>query len=194
MRTTTNKVIDTVLLLVALKYANINYMFNKQKDYFKNKLRGIQAMIWDLEFKRYKTFYVREQIRQEYDNCRSRMEILKTQISSEAEKLKPQLPNWKQETDGKLETTQVFIKRNQDFFDKTPEVRKQIDEFGRLEDDLERLEKEVEKKVAQMKSLDIEVQGSKPTAELPEGHQGINETLSALHELIQVTKKYTKEL
>lgn len=134
-------------------------MFNTHKDYFKKKLKGIQAMIWDLEFKRYKTFYVREQIRQEYDNLRSRLEILKTQIASEKDK--PTMPEG---------------------------------DMKRLEDDEIRMNKDIERKLAQMNSLDIEVNGSKPTAELPEGHQGLNDTLEALRELTQVTKKYINEL
>ena len=137
-------------------------MFNKQKDYFKKKLKGIQAMVWDLEFKRYKTLYVREQIRQEYDALRSRQEILKTQIKAESET-------------GKLKDTN-------------------LDEFKRLEDDEVRLNNDIEKKVAQMKSLDIEVNGAKPSAENPEGHQGINETLEALRELSNVTKTYLRDL
>lgn len=134
-------------------------MFNKQKTYFQKKLKGIQNMIWDLEFKRYKTLYVREQIRQEYDGLRSRLEILKTQIASEKDK--PTLG---------------------------------VDELKRLEDDEVRLNQETERKVSQMKGLDIEINGAKPSAENPEGHQGLNETMEALRELTQVTKAYIKEL
>ena len=135
------------------------YLTNWKYRYFVKKLDGINKMIEDMEFKRYKTLYVREQIRQEYDGVRSKLEILKTQIASEKDK---------------------------------PTIS--VDEFKRLEDDVVRLNQEVERKVAQMKSLDIEVQGSKPTQELPEGHQGINETIEGLRELIHVTKQYTKEL
>lgn len=135
------------------------YLFNWKYRYFKKKLHGIECMIEDLLFKRAKTLYVREQIRQEYDALRSRLEILKTQIASEKDK--PTLP---------------------------------VDEFKRLEDDEVRLTKDIERKIAQMNSLEVEINGSKPTAELPEGHQGLNETMDALRELINVTKKYIKEL
>ena len=134
-------------------------MFNKHKAYFKKKLKGIQAMIWDLEFKRYKTLYVREQIRGEYDALRSKLEILKTQITSEKDK--PTMPEG---------------------------------DIKRLDDEDVRITRDIERKLAQMKSLDIEINGSKPTAELPEGHQGLNETMEALRELAQVTKAYIKEL
>ena len=134
-------------------------MFNKRKDYFKKKLKGIEAMIWDLQFKKYKTLYVREQIREEYDQVRSRIEILRTQINSEKDK--PTLS---------------------------------VDEFKRLEDEGVRAIKEVEKKKSQMDHLDMEINGAKPTADLPEGHQGLNETLEALRELKQVTQQYLKGL
>ena len=119
-------------------------------------------MIEDLVFKRFKTFYVREQIRQEYDSLRSKLEIIKTQIAAESEA-------------GKLKETN-------------------LDQFKRLEDDALLMEKDVEKKIAQMQQLDIEISGSKPTNELPEGHQGINETTEALRELLHVTRQYTRQL
>ena len=135
------------------------YLTNWKYRYFVKKLAGIDKMIEDLLFKRYKTLYVREQIRQEYDGLRSRLEILKTQIASEKDK--PTL---------------------------SP------DEFKRLEDDEVRLTQETERKVSQMKGLDIEINGAKPSAENPEGHQGLNETMEALRELTQVTKNYIREL
>lgn len=134
-------------------------MFNTQKSYFKKKVKGVQCMIWDLEFKRFKTQYVREQIRQEYDQLRSKLEILKTQIA--AEKDKPSLS---------------------------------VDEFKRLEDQEVLLNKDIERKVAQMKGLDVEISGARPSAENPEGHQGLNETLDALRELKDVTTSYLKTL
>lgn len=119
-------------------------------------------MIWDMEFKVHKTLYTREQIRQEYDQSRSRLEILKSTINKTKEK-------------GGLQETN-------------------IDEFKRLEDEEVRLNAEIERKVAQMKHLDVEIQGSKPNETYPEGHQGINETIEGLRELQEVTKQYIKTL
>ena len=119
-------------------------------------------MIWDLEFKRAKTLYVREQIRQEYDTIRSKLEIVRTNIEAEKEP-------------GKLKDTNA-------------------DEFNRLGDDEVRLNAECEKKIAQMSGLDTEIHGAKSTAENPEGHQGINETLGALRELRLVLKEYIATL
>ena len=134
-------------------------IFNKEKNYFKKKLWGVQCMIWDLEFKRFKTLYVREQIRQEYDNLRSKLEILKTQINAEKD-------------NHKLST----------------------DEFKRLEDQEVVFNRDIERKIEQMKQLDIEVNGASASADLPEGHQGLNDTMEGLRELVNVTKMYMKEL
>ena len=67
-------------------------------------------------------------------------------------------------------------------------------DIKRLDDDEVRINKDIERKLAQMKSLDIEINGASPSAELPEGHQGVNQTMEALRELINVTKTYIKEL
>ncbi len=51
-------------------------MFNKQKQYFKKKLDGVQKMIWDLEFKREKTLEIREGLRGEYDAMKARLDAV----------------------------------------------------------------------------------------------------------------------
>ena len=58
-------------------------IFNKQKRYFNKKAVGVQNMIWDLEFKREKTRMIREDIRIEYDNLRSKLNVLDTQLNPE---------------------------------------------------------------------------------------------------------------
>ena len=143
---------------------NIFKLFNWKYRYFVKKLDGIDKMIEDLIFKRYKTAYVREQIRREYDQLRSRLEILKTQIASEKDN----------------------TSKN--------ESKLSVDEFKRLEDDEVILNRDIERKKSQIDQLDIEVKGSRPTADLPEGHQGLEQTLEALRELKNVTKEYLKSL
>ena len=59
-------------------------MFNQKKRYFKKKLQAVQNAIYDLEFKRFKTLEIREGIRKEYDNLRSRQEVLNVQIEKES--------------------------------------------------------------------------------------------------------------
>ena|SRR3990167_2063172 len=132
----------------------------KQKRYFKKKLHAVQCAIYDLEFKRFKTLEIREGIRKEYDQLRSRLEILSTQIKAESEP-------------GRMK-------------------EKDKDNFGRLEDQKVLLEKDVEKMQKQMAGLDIEVHGSKPTSEIPEGHNGQIQQLDGLRELVSMIREYIK--
>ena len=58
-------------------------LFNKQKKHFKDKLQGVQRMIWDLEFKKAKTQSIREDIRVEFDNLKGKLNTLETQIETQ---------------------------------------------------------------------------------------------------------------
>lgn len=80
---------------------------NKQKQYFKKKLQGVQNMIWDLEFKRFKTKEIREEIRQEYDDLRAKLNILDAQILSEKNK-----PTMEKGEIARLDDKKVLIKRD----------------------------------------------------------------------------------
>ena len=62
-------------------------MFNSQKKYFKKKLAGIQATIWDFEFKKFKNRLIREEFRKEYDGLKSKLHILLPRLESEKDKL-----------------------------------------------------------------------------------------------------------
>ena len=127
--------------------------------YFKKKIRGVEKMILDLEFKRAKTQMIREQIRQEYDNLCSKMASLDETIKREKEAKKME--------EG---------------------------DIARLDDDKVRLQVDIDKLLGQMKDLDIEVSGCKPSQDYPKGYDGINQQLDALHELIIMLKDYTKNL
>lgn len=116
-------------------------------------------MILDLEFKRFKTAEIREEIRQEYDNSRSRLSILEAQIASQKEK---------------------------------PTMEK--GEIARLDDQKTLLERDIERFKQQMKGLDLEIQGSKPTPEYQDGVQGISQQLDALRELVGMIKDYIKTI
>jgi hypothetical protein len=105
-----------------------------------------------LEFKRFKTREIREEIRVEYDGMKGRVATLDAQLAETLEK-EPK------------ETLQA-----------------QRDE---AEDTANRY-------LAQMKGLDVEVGGSGPTDDYPDGVQGINQQLDALHELEQMINDYVK--
>lgn len=60
----------------------LGLFLNAEQKYFKAKLSGVQKTIWDLEFKRFKTREIREEIRVEYDSLRSRLEPLEAQLKA----------------------------------------------------------------------------------------------------------------
>lgn len=131
----------------------------KEKLYFRAKANGVQKMIWDYEFKRAKTRAIREDIRKQYDQDKSKLAIIITQLGKE---------------------------------EKNPTMEK--GDLARLEDEKVRLEKDLERWEAQMKGLDLEVEGSKKTQEFPDGVMGINQTLDSLRELQKMVKDYTKRI
>ena len=63
-----------------------------------------------------------------------------------------------------------------------------------LEDQKVLITRDTERLEAQMKGLDLEVNGSKQTNEYPDGVQGISQQLDALRELSQMVKEYIKQL
>lgn len=75
-----------------------------------------------------------------------------------------------------------------------PEKEKGTDEYKRLEDEKVRLEKEVEIQKANMRQCDLDITGSKPTNEFPEGGIGIDQNLESLRELKAMIYKYLKTL
>ena len=67
----------------------IKFLTNWEYRHFKNKLRGVERMISDLVFKRFKTGEIREQARQEYDNHKARLSSTEERLKTEKDK------NWK---------------------------------------------------------------------------------------------------
>lgn len=116
-------------------------------------------MIEDLKFKRFKTQEIREEIRQEYDNLKSKLSVLDAQIESQKSH---------------------------------PTMKK--DEVARLDDKKVLIEKDLKRFEEQMEGLDLEISGSKPTAEYQNGVQGIGDQLDALRELSSMLRSYMKDL
>lgn len=75
-------------LLVLTGFYRIYAIYKKpsKKTYFKIKTSGAQKLIWDLEFKKFKTAEIREQIRKEYDYMKSRIEGFETKKKTEKDK------------------------------------------------------------------------------------------------------------
>lgn len=82
-----------------------------QKKYFKLKAEGVQKMIWDLSFKKFKTEEIREEIRAEYDNIKSRLSVLEAQIKSQKE-----TPTMEEGEIKRLDDQKVLMERDRDRF------------------------------------------------------------------------------
>lgn len=54
---------------------------NTKKDHFLHKLRGTRSLIWDLQFKVFKTREIREEIRHEYDMMKARIEAFDKKLA-----------------------------------------------------------------------------------------------------------------
>lgn len=82
-------------------------LLNWKWRYFKKKLRGVEKMIADFEFKRFKTLEIREEIRQEYDQSKARLEVLNTQIKQQQEK-----PTMEKDEIARLDDRKVLLERD----------------------------------------------------------------------------------
>lgn len=68
------------------------------------------------------------------------------------------------------------------------------DELGRLKDDKVRAERDRDRFVAQMKQLDVEIGGAKPSQDYPDGVEGITQQIDSLQELSSMLKDWIKTL
>lgn len=142
----------------------LKFLTNWKYRYFLRKLRGVKSMILDLEFKRFKTAEIREEVRQTYDNQKARLLAVETTIKMEREKPSEDAS-------------------------KMPEG-----DIARLEDEVVRIKLDIERYEAQIKQVDIDVNGSRETNEYPDGVVGINQQLDSLHELEGMIKDYAKSI
>ena len=77
----------TIALLALIAFAELYRLYLTQveqtkKQHFKQKVTGVNKMIWDLEFKRFKTAEIREGVRKEYDNLKSRLFSTEEQVKN----------------------------------------------------------------------------------------------------------------
>ena len=137
-------------------------IFNWKHRHFQKKIKGVKKVILDTEFKREKTRMIREEIRQEYDALRSKLNSIETTIKIDNEA--------------------------------TKENKMEEGEFKRLEDRKVLLENDITRLKAQIDALDVEVSGSKPCPEYPEGADGLTQQIDALRELVVMLKNYKRKL
>src|SRR3990167_1908629 len=74
-------------LLITIAITEISRLFlthrkMSKKRHFKQKLDGTERMIWDLEFKTFKTKEMREDVRKEYDFMNARIEAIDATIKN----------------------------------------------------------------------------------------------------------------
>lgn len=150
----------TTLLLAIIALCEITRLVlthkkSSKRKHFQQKLEGVQKMIWDLEFKSFKTREIREDIRKEYDTAKSRIDS--------------------------------FIKQIETWTGDEAERKGVEDKKVRCERDVIRFE-------AQMKQLDEEVNGAKPSAENHDGVNGIVQQIDSLRELVEMLKDHIKSI
>lgn len=98
--------ITTLLIIIAIVQVYSFYKsFSKpnKKQHFENKLAGVQRMIYDLEFKIFKTKEIREGVRAEYDQMMARIDALDTQLKN---------PSLSKEDKGAIEDNKVRVERD----------------------------------------------------------------------------------
>ncbi len=103
--------------------------------------------------------------------------VIREEIRQEYDNLKAKLHN----LDGQIKSQK-----------ETPTMKQE--EIARLDDQKLILDKDIERKLNLMKSLDLEVNGTKPTNEYPDGVDGVNQTLDSLRELQKMLRDYIKKI
>lgn len=151
-------IVIALLVIIAVSEMYRTYLGLKtpsKKEHFKRKLRGTREMIWDFQFKIFKTREIREGIRQEYDYLQSRLMTVTQQLESK---------DLDKETRATLEDQEVLLERDATRF------------------------------LAQMKHLDLEVEGAKPSLDNPDGHEGISMQIENLRELEKMLEEHINAL
>lgn len=143
-----------ILTMDGIRFWRTHRHANK-RDYFKGRLRATQQLVWDLEFKLFKSREVREEVRRDYDSMVQRVLSFEKTIAEwegdEAERKR-------------VEDQKVLAERERDRF------------------------------LAQLKMLDREMEGAKPSAEDPEGATGIIQQIDSLREVQGMLRDWIRTL
>lgn len=138
-------IIIALLAVIALSEVSrliLTHRPTSKKEHFKGKLEGVEKMIYDLEFKRFKTREIREGIRKDYDALRARKESLDKQVESASGDEKKRIEDAKVVTDRDVARLEGQIKRldeevngakpNQENHDGVIGINEQIDSLREL--------------------------------------------------------------
>jgi len=87
-----------------------------------------------------------------------------------------------------------FMNSRIEAFTKQIEATEDKEQREKLEENLKIATSDSERLKQQILGLDLEVTGSKPTKELPEGHTGINMQIDSLRELLGMLNSWIKTL
>src|SRR3990167_2591322 len=71
-----------IIALAEVMRLVVVYRPGSKNQHFKQKLEGVTKMIWDLEFKSFKTREIREDVRREYDASKARLSAIEEQIAA----------------------------------------------------------------------------------------------------------------
>lgn len=162
---------------------------NKKKEYFKHKLSGVQKMLWDFEFKREKTIMIREEVRREYDNVKSKLNIIVTKIQAQLKDPKKVCEVHNPEA-GKEKVHKDKGTCACEYVDNAIPVA----DIEGLYDQKEILSRDAFRYESQMKQMDLDVAGTRPTSEYPDGMEGINDQIDSLRELKAMLEQYVTKL
>ena len=168
-------------------------MFNNKKRYFSRKIEATLRTVWDLEFKLFKMREIREEIRQERDEKASKVFNLEEDIKREGlklglteDKVKECLEATRKNDDG------TIVSITEEKFKE--ELKENKDELLSLIDKRTLLKRDIDRFDAQMKAIDLEMYGTKPTGEYPNGVQGIDFQIDSFVELKGMLKAWKKTL
>lgn len=166
----------------------IKWVFNSKYRYFRKKLKGVRCTVLDLEFKKFKTREIREEIRLEYDNQKSKLSVVETQIKGQ--KKSDAICEIHNQEKGKEPVLKAHGKCTCEYIDNHIDVN----EIERLYDQKELLNRDIDRFLEQIKRLDVEVEGSKRTSEYPDGYNGVVQQVESLKELESMIIDYAKSL
>ena len=134
-------------------------------------LQGVENMIWNNEFRRFKSKEDRESIRREYDGAQAKLSIIEAQILAFPEDKTKWTDDQKRVEDAKaLLVRDIEGELNGDGTVARPGYKHK------------------------MRDLDLEIHGSPKTNEFPDGVEGIDQQIEGLRQLQALTKRYIKTL
>ena len=169
------------------------FLLNKprgKKDHFRARLKGVEANIYDLEFKIFKAREIRETIRRDRDDRNLKREALNAEIENKY--LGWGLTKEEFEATHKEKGELADILASKLVYKGV--AQNDRDEFKRLIDQKILLDRDIKRFEDQMRLVDIEINGEKASAENPQGAPGITDQIDSFIELKAMLKDWIKRL